>query len=129
MKKIICLILSVVMMFSALSISAFAADVIRYGDVNADGVLDTVDLLKLRQRVARVIGNNDINRTNADINADGTINAMDVNYLRQHLVKKKLIVIPGFITKVGVFFNKFLSNKVSLRVVYNIQKKKASGEK
>ena len=92
MKKIICLILSVVMMFSALSISAFAADVIRYGDVNADGVLDTVDLLKLRQRVARVIGNNDINRTNADINADGTINAMDVNYLRQHLVKKKLIV-------------------------------------
>ena len=92
MKKIICLVLSVVMMFSALSISAFAADVIRYGDVNADGVLDTVDLLKLRQRVARVIGNNDINRTNADINADGTINAMDVNYLRQHLVKKKLIV-------------------------------------
>ena len=53
MKKIICLILSVVMMFSALSISAFAADVIRYGDVNADGVLDTVSVgLTEEERIA-----------------------------------------------------------------------------
>lgn len=50
-------------------------------------------------------------------------------YAVDKMFKKKLIVIPGFITKVGVFFNKFLSNKMSLRVVYNIQKKKASGEK
>ena len=50
-------------------------------------------------------------------------------YAVDKMFKKKLIVIPGLITKLGVFFNKFLSNKMSLRVVYNIQKKKASGEK
>lgn len=91
MKRILSLILSVIMMLSALSISASAADVIRYGDVNDDGVIDTIDLLKLRQKVAKIIGNNDINRNNADINADTFINTMDINYLRQHLIKKKLI--------------------------------------
>ncbi|MBQ4156191.1 MAG: hypothetical protein IJD90_05250 [Clostridia bacterium] len=91
MKRILSLILSVIMMISALSISVSAADVIRYGDVNDDGVIDTIDLLKLRQKVAKIIGNNDINRNNADINADTFINTMDINYLRQHLIKKKLI--------------------------------------
>lgn len=92
MKRFLCLILSVIMMFSAFSVSAFAADVIKYGDVNGDGAIDTHDLLLLRKRVARIIGNSDINKNNSDVNADGSINALDLNYLRNHLVKKKLLV-------------------------------------
>ncbi len=91
MKRVLCLILSVIMMLSVVSIGASAADVIRYGDVSGDGIIDVYDLLQLRKRVARIIGNSDINKTNSDINADGSINSLDLSYLRQHLVKKKEI--------------------------------------
>ena len=50
-------------------------------------------------------------------------------YAVDKMFKKKLIVIPGVVTKIGIFFSRFLSNKVSLKIVYNIQKKKSSGEK
>ena len=61
------------------------------------------------------------------------INGLESDYVAKYAVdkmfKKKLVIIPGFIVRMGVFFNKFLSNKMSLRVVYNIQKKKADKEK
>lgn len=59
-----------------------------------------------------------------------TIKGLDSSYVAKYAVdkmfNKKLIIIPGMLCKLGVFFNKFLSNKMSLKVVYNIQKKKAS---
>ena len=91
MKKIVCLILSVVLVFSALSISASAVEAIRYGDINDDGVVDLVDLYRFRLRLANIITNKDINKTNSDINADGKTNTLDIALLRQHLTKKKLI--------------------------------------
>lgn len=58
------------------------------------------------------------------------IKGLDSSYVAKYAVdkmfNKKLIIIPGMLCKLGVFFNKFLSNKMSLKVVYNIQKKKAS---
>ena len=61
------------------------------------------------------------------------INGLESDYVAKYAVdkmfKKKLVIIPGFIVRMGVFFNKFLSNKMSLRIVYNIQKKKADKEK
>ena len=59
-----------------------------------------------------------------------TIKGLDSSYVAKYAVdkmfNKKLIIIPGMLCKLGVFFNKFLTNKMSLKVVYNIQKKKAS---
>lgn len=59
-----------------------------------------------------------------------TIKGLDSSYVAKYAVdkmfNKKLVIIPGMLCKLGVFFNKFLSNKMSLKVVYNIQKKKAS---
>ena len=46
-------------------------------------------------------------------------------YAIDRMFKNKLIIIPGFVTKLGVFFNRFLPNKLSLRIMYNIQKKKS----
>ena len=42
-------------------------------------------------------------------------------------LKNKLIIIPGLSVRLGVWFNKFLPLKTSLKIVYNIQKGKAEG--
>jgi short-subunit dehydrogenase len=39
-------------------------------------------------------------------------------------LKNKLVIIPGFGMKCGIFFSRFLPTKLSLKMVYNIQKKK-----
>lgn len=61
------------------------------------------------------------------------INGLESNYVAKYSIdkmfKKKLVIIPGFIVRMGVFFNKFIGNKMSLKIVYNIQKKKADKEK
>ncbi|MGN0173829.1 MAG: dockerin type I domain-containing protein [Acutalibacteraceae bacterium] len=92
MKKIICLILSIVIM---LSVSFTGASVlgaeIMFGDVNDDGVVNMKDMHLLRQRIAKVVGNSAINRDNADINGDGTINAVDASKLRKHLAKVEVL--------------------------------------
>ena len=43
-------------------------------------------------------------------------------------MKKKTIIVPGLFVKLGIFFNKFLPYKLSLRIVYNIQNKKSKGK-
>ena len=45
-------------------------------------------------------------------------------YAIKQMLKKKLIIIPGFKMKVSVFFSRFLSTKMLARIIYNIQKKK-----
>lgn len=44
-------------------------------------------------------------------------------------LKNKLICIPGFVTKLGVFVNRLVPNWLSLRIVHKIQKKKKAGRK
>ena len=39
-------------------------------------------------------------------------------------LKNKLIIIPGLTVKLGIFMNRFLPYKLSLRIVYHIQNKK-----
>ena len=39
-------------------------------------------------------------------------------------LKKKLIIVPGIMMKLGVFFIRFIPTKLLLRITYNIQKKK-----
>jgi short-subunit dehydrogenase len=60
-----------------------------------------------------------------------TVKALSSEYVARYAVdkmfKNKLIIIPGFTVRLGVFFNKFLPLKTSLKIVYNIQKGKAKG--
>ena len=42
-------------------------------------------------------------------------------YAIKKMFKKKLIIIPGFKIKMGVFFQKFVSTKQLLKISYNIQ--------
>ena len=45
-------------------------------------------------------------------------------YAVDNTLKKKLIIIPTVKMKLGIFFNKFLSYKLALRINYNIQNAK-----
>lgn len=54
------------------------------GDVNNDGVINVLDLLKLRKYL--VESSTEINEVNADINSDGKINVLDLLALRKKLV-------------------------------------------
>lgn len=45
-------------------------------------------------------------------------------YAIDKMFKKKLIIVPGFTIRMGIFFSRFLSTKFLLKIAYNIQKKK-----
>ncbi len=45
------------------------------------------------------------------------------------MFQKKLIIVPGWSVKLGLFFNRFIPWKLSLAILYKIQKRKYSEEK
>ena len=47
-----------------------------------------------------------------------------VNYSLKQMFKNKLRIIPGFNMKMLLFFEKFISHKLLLKITYNIQKSK-----
>ena len=47
-------------------------------------------------------------------------------YAIDKMFKKKMLIIPGFKMKCAKFFSRFVSDKMLLKMTYNIQKKKAS---
>ena len=49
-----------------------------------------------------------------------------VKYTIDQMMKNKLIIIPSFSVKLGVFMNRLLGRKFMLKMVYKIQKKKDS---
>lgn len=54
-----------------------------------------------------------------------SFSANDVaRYAINNMFKKKLIIIPGFSVKMGLFFMKFIPTKLLLKITYNFQEKK-----
>ena len=45
-------------------------------------------------------------------------------YAIDKMFKNKLIIIPGFTVRMGIFFSRFVPTKILLRISYNIQKRK-----
>lgn len=68
--------------------------------------------------------------TNFNKVAGGSFNmkALSSDYVAKYgvdkMFKNKLVIIPGVTVKLGLFFNRFLSPKMSLKIVYGIQSKK-----
>ena len=57
------------------------------------------------------------------------LSSLDAKYVAKYAIdsfinKNKLIIIPGFKVKLGIFFSKFLPTKKLLKITYNIQRKK-----
>ena len=59
-----------------------------------------------------------------------TMKALSSEYVAHYAVdkmfQKKMLIIPGFSVRMGVFFNRFAPTKLSLKIVHNIQRKKVS---
>ena len=47
-------------------------------------------------------------------------------YAIDEMLKNKMLIIPGFKMKCAKFFSRFVSDKFLLRIIYRIQKRKAS---
>lgn len=57
------------------------------------------------------------------------ISSLDARYVARYAIDsfirdKKLVIVPGFKVKMGVFFSRFVSMKRLLKITYNIQRKK-----
>lgn len=61
------------------------------GDINGDGIINSADLLKIRQHLIGVKPLNGIYFTASDINYDNTVNSADLLRIRQHLIGTKTI--------------------------------------
>lgn len=118
MKRLICVILSVVFI-AALIPTAVAASSLT-GDVNGDGKVTSNDALTV---LNYSVGNSDtINKTKADINKDGTINSADaLEILRICVGAAPAFDIPTTKSEIITLYKNTLKttyNKSSLTVKY-----------
>lgn len=57
-------------------------------------------------------------------NIDSNQSKRVAKYAIDNTLKNKLIIVPGFGVKVGLFFNRLIPWKLSLRIIYGIQERK-----
>ena len=63
-------------------------------------------------------------RANVKFNLEELSARYVARYAIQKMFKKKLIIIPGFSVRIGLFFSRFLPTKIALKIVYKIQERK-----
>lgn len=56
------------------------------GDINGDGMIDSFDLVVLKQYVSGTVGFNEVQLAAADVSADGTVDAQDVKALTSFIL-------------------------------------------
>ena len=63
-------------------------------------------------------------RANVSFNLKSLTPRYVARYAINKMFKRKLIIIPGFRVKLGMFFMKFLPTKLLLKITYNMQERK-----
>ena len=65
---------------------------------------------------------------NKRANVKFNLKSLNAKYVARYAIdgmfKNKLIIIPGFTVRMGIFFSRFIPTKLLLKISYNIQKKK-----
>jgi short-subunit dehydrogenase len=66
---------------------------------------------------------------NKRANVKFNLKSLDAKYVARYAIdnafRNKLIIIPGFTVKLGIFFSRFIPTKLLLKISYNIQKRKS----
>jgi glycerophosphoryl diester phosphodiesterase len=65
--------------------------VIIYGDINNDGKINSLDLMKVKKHILELETVNGANLTAADVNKDNSLNSLDLMFIKQHTLEKKKI--------------------------------------
>ena len=70
---------------------------------------------------------------NSRANVEFNLQELSAKYVSRYAIdkmfKKKLIIIPGFSVRMGLFGSRFLPTKLALKIVYKIQKRKKTHQK
>lgn len=60
--------------------------IVIYGDVNGDGTINALDLLKVQKHILKTSSLTGAYQKSADVNKDGTINALDLLRVQKHIL-------------------------------------------
>lgn len=66
-------------------------EIVIYGDVNGDGVINTLDLLSVKKSVLKQYNLTGAYKQASDVNKDGSINTLDLLYIKKHILKQSNI--------------------------------------
>lgn len=70
---------------------------------------------------------------NKRANVKFNLKSLDAKYVARYAIdkmfKNKLIIIPGFTVRLGIFFSRFIPTKMLLKISYDIQKRKNDKKK
>ena len=92
------------------------------------GIYEELKVRKSKVKVSVLcpgpVNTNFNNVANGAFNTKGLSSEYVAKYAVDKALKDKLIIIPGFMMKMGVFFSRFLPYKVQLKVIYKIQQNK-----
>lgn len=66
------------------------------------------------------------NRANVKFAINGISSEYAARYAIDGMFKKKLIIIPTFTMKLGIFLLRFISHKTALKIAYHFQRKKGN---
>ena len=61
---------------------------IKYGDVNQDGSVDSLDVSVLKRYLLRKIPASEISLLNTDVNTDGVVDSLDLSLLKRFVLRK-----------------------------------------
>lgn len=85
-KKLVATLLAVMMLVASLGIVASAAAPLRIGDLNLDGDISIIDLVRLKKAEVGVLELDSLETVQADMDENGTVEALDVVSLRKAIL-------------------------------------------
>ena len=89
MKKKLLAVALAASLFTALPLTAMAAESTLLGDANSDGVVSIADVTMIQRAAAEAVTLTDVQKKAADVNGDGAVDISDATLIQQYLADLK----------------------------------------